>query len=112
MAEIRPNSEALDTATSTIKTIQPKLGSSVRKRGANSNKPKNNWNFDSSNNTSSVLSFSNVADQGQVKYDYKNSDINTDKSASIWNVISKRYNQSGLRRLFDDGSEKLIIDEE
>ncbi|EQC48021.1 hypothetical protein [Bacteriovorax sp. Seq25_V] len=111
MAEIRPNTEALQSATASVKTIQPKLSSSKR-RGSTKAKAKTNWNFDSSNNTSSVLSFSDVAQEGQVKYDYKNSDINTDKSASIWNVISKRYNQSGLRRLFDDGSEKLIIDEE
>jgi hypothetical protein len=35
-------------------------------------------------------------------YKYKNSDIVTDKGASLFEVISNRYIQSGLKRLFDD----------
>jgi hypothetical protein len=36
-------------------------------------------------------------------YKYKNSDIVPDQNASIFEIISNRYVQSGLRRLFEDG---------
>jgi hypothetical protein len=35
-------------------------------------------------------------------YKYKNSDIGTDKGASIFEIISNRYIQSGLKRLFEE----------
>ncbi len=59
------------------------------------------------------LSFSDSgsAGGGQVlgnfpekNYNYKNSDIVTDDGANLFEIISNRYIQSGLRRLFDDGS--------
>ncbi|MBY0413306.1 MAG: hypothetical protein K2Q18_04040 [Bdellovibrionales bacterium] len=43
--------------------------------------------------------------EGEKTYKYKNSDIVTDNSASIFEIISNRYIQSGLKRLFDDSSE-------
>lgn len=58
---------------------------------------------------------SNTAQAGQVQsfpeseknYKYKNSDIVTDQGASIFEIISNRYVESGLRRLFDsDEAEK------
>jgi len=36
------------------------------------------------------------------QYDIKQNDIVDNKDESIWRVISNRYSQSGLRRLFDD----------
>lgn len=36
-------------------------------------------------------------------YKYTNSDITTNDSVSIFEIISNRYIQSGLKRLFDDG---------
>lgn len=39
-------------------------------------------------------------------YKYKNNDIVKDNSASIFEIISNRYVQSGLRRLFDDEEQK------
>lgn len=59
------------------------------------------------------LSFSdgNSGGAGQVlgsfpekNYNYKNSDVVTDDGANLFEIISNRYIQSGLRRLFDDGS--------
>ncbi len=40
-------------------------------------------------------------------YKYKNSDITTNESLSIFEIISNRYVQSGLKRLFDDGSTEV-----
>lgn len=40
----------------------------------------------------------------EKNYNYKNSDIVTDDGANIFEIISNRYIQSGLRRLFDDGN--------
>ncbi|MBC7428190.1 MAG: hypothetical protein H7336_06235 [Bacteriovorax sp.] len=38
----------------------------------------------------------------EKNYKFKNSDIVTDNTASIFEIISNRYIQSGLKRLFDD----------
>lgn len=38
----------------------------------------------------------------QKNYKFKNSDIVTDNTASIFEIISNRYVQSGLKRLFND----------
>lgn len=43
-----------------------------------------------------------IQDFPEKTYKYKNSDIVTDNSASIFEIISNRYVQSGLKRLFDD----------
>lgn len=40
----------------------------------------------------------------EKNYNYKNSDIVTDDGANLFEIISNRYIQSGLKRLFDDGS--------
>lgn len=47
----------------------------------------------------------------EKKYDYKENDIVKSGDASIWQVISNRYNVSGLRRLFDDGTPMDLEDE-
>lgn len=39
-------------------------------------------------------------------YKYKNSDIATDKGASIFEIISNRYVETGLKRLFETSEEK------
>lgn len=41
-------------------------------------------------------------EEGAKNYKYKNSDISTNESASIFEIISNRYVQSGLRRLFEE----------
>jgi hypothetical protein len=40
--------------------------------------------------------------EAEKNYKYKNSDIVTDNTASLFEIISNRYIQSGLKRLFDD----------
>lgn len=43
-----------------------------------------------------------VQDFPEKNYKFKNSDIQTDKDASIFEIISNRYIQSGLKRLFEE----------
>tara|TARA_B100000925_G_scaffold230038_1_gene178620 strand:+ start:10955 stop:13204 length:2250 start_codon:yes stop_codon:yes gene_type:complete len=40
------------------------------------------------------------------KYNYKEDDIYKNKSASLWKILSNRYNTSGYLRLFDDEESK------
>ncbi len=47
-----------------------------------------------------------LADAMNTQYDMGNSDINTDSGASIFNILSSRYQRSGMRRLF--GSETVV----
>lgn len=53
-----------------------------------------------SSNANGVMA-GNVQEFAEKSYQYKNSDVATDESASIFEIISNRYIQSGLRRLFD-----------
>lgn len=46
-----------------------------------------------------------VQDFPEKTYKYKNSDIQTDTGASIFEIISNRYTESGLRRLFETPEE-------
>ncbi len=65
---------------------------------------KNEWldfGADSGNSSQNVLNFAKNSHMDK-KYKFDNNDINEDKSASIFKVISNRYNTSGLRRLFAD----------
>lgn len=38
-----------------------------------------------------------------AQFNYTNDDVVTREDVSIWNVLSRRYNTTGLRRLFPDG---------
>jgi hypothetical protein len=58
------------------------------------------FNFSDSGNPSGVAVVQDFPEQ--KNYNYKNSDIVTDNKASLFEVISNRYIQSGLKRLFDD----------
>ena len=51
-----------------------------------------------------MVSISSYQEDGldEKEYKLKNSDVSTDKSASIFEIISNRYIQSGLKRLFED----------
>ncbi len=74
-----------------------------RKKGLNAVKDKNDW-LDFGDEASAaggqILEF---ADNSHMNKKYKYDDsIIEDKGASIWKVISNRYNTSGLRRLFVD----------
>ncbi len=54
------------------------------------------WNDSASGSGGKVQTFM------EKKYKYKNSDIVNRKDVSLWNVISKRYQTSGIKRLFAD----------
>lgn len=57
-----------------------------------------NFSFDDSSSGSSA----NVEEFAQKNYDYRQNDIHTRQDVSIWQVISNRYMQTGLKRLFPD----------
>lgn len=58
------------------------------------------FNFSDSGSPSGVAVMQDFPEE--KNYKYKNSDIRTDNSTSIFEIISNRYIQSGLKRLFDD----------
>lgn len=59
-----------------------------------------NWNDSAAREGNKVQNFM------AKKYDYKDNDIVKRNDVSLWNVISKRYQTSGLKRLFsEDGDE-------
>lgn len=72
--------------------------------GLNAKKEKKKGNFDMNFGSDSPGNAGGqiVQDFPEKTYKYKNSDIVTDNSASIFEIISNRYVQSGLKRLFDD----------
>ena len=66
-------------------------------------KKKLSFNFnDNSGNTSSGQVIQDFPEESEKNYKYKNSDISNNDSASIFEIISNRYVQSGLKRLFED----------
>ncbi len=71
--------------------------------GANSGKGsdfKFKWNDTAAREGNQVKSFM------AKDYDYKGSDIVDNDNVSLWNVISKRYQTSGLKRLFGEEEEE------
>jgi len=72
-------------------------------RKSNKKNTGNKWRFDNGSG-SEVLSFGEGAGDGDSKkrYDYGDNDIIKDKSVSIFKVISHRYVQSGLKKLFEE----------
>lgn len=58
-----------------------------------------NWNDQAASSGNKVQTFMDK------KYKYKGSDIVKRDDISLWNVISKRYQTSGLRRLFGEDDE-------
>nr|BDT28689.1 hypothetical protein BHI3_21550 [Bacteriovorax sp. HI3] len=93
---------------SLLKQAQAKVGIEVSggKGLANgkSEKKKNslNLNFAEASPGGNGQMVQNFADESDKNYKYKNSDIVTDNTASIFEIISNRYVQSGLKRLFDE----------
>lgn len=59
-------------------------------------------NFNDSGSVSAGAVIQDFAGTPEKTYKYKNSDINTNQGASIFEIISNRYVQSGLKRLFED----------
>ncbi len=93
----------------TIASVESKLpakgiiASRKTTRTRSKTKNSNRWKFDDST-SSQVLSYGKGADEAtsNKKYDLGDNDIIKDKSVSIFKVISHRYVQSGLKKLFSE----------
>lgn len=73
-----------------------------KKSSKKSVKKKNKYfSFDSGSSSTTIAQFDSEDETMKKKYKYNN-DINNDKEASIFKVISNRYSQSGLKRLFSN----------
>ncbi|MFG1499231.1 hypothetical protein ABMA70_03410 [Halobacteriovorax sp. XZX-3] len=105
-ARLRPTEPSFQDAVENVSAKLPAKGlaapakKTVRKTTNNNT---NRWKFDD-NSSSQVLSFGAGAGNGESnkKYDYGDNDIIKDKSVSIFKVISHRYVQSGLKKLFSE----------
>ncbi len=108
VADSRPDNPVLANA---LKQAEAKTGITMTGgNGLNAKKEKKKAGFDmnfgsDSQPGSNGQVLADFPDQ-QKNYKYKNSDIVTDNSASIFEIISNRYVQSGLKRLFDDEETK------
>ncbi len=92
-----------DTKAKGIKELNVVAKKSKARGRSKSKKKKNNW-FDLDSDLGQgqeVVKFDGT-DTGTKKYKYKDNDIIKDRGVSIWKVLSNRYNNSGLRRLFDE----------
>lgn len=98
----RPPSLAKEIAKAEQKYGLNLSGSKNQLGKVGSNKKKSDYKF----NWNDGGPGSKVQNYMKKDYDYKDNDIVNKKELNIWNVISKRYQTSGLRRLFDDKSEK------
>lgn len=90
-----------------LKNAQEKVGVEIAGgKGLDAKKSaKKNLSLSFSDNSGSVSAgqvIQNFPEEGAKNYKYKNSDISTNESASIFEIISNRYVQSGLRRLFEN----------
>lgn len=92
--------EALSKATSKSKNKSAfsfSGGKGFRSKGARAGGGKFVWNDDANDSSSGK-----VEEFMDKKYDYKGNDIVDREDVSIWDVISNRYNTSGMRRLFGE----------
>lgn len=97
----RPNSPAIAQA---LKSVEKKVSLSnlsfSKSKKRKFKKKKNLFNFDDmgSGSGGKVDNFKNA----KVNYNYKENDIVNREDLSIWDVMSHRYQVSGLKRLFAD----------
>lgn len=90
-----------------LKTAQTKVGLEISggKGLILKKSTKKNLSLNFSDNSGSVSAgqvIQGFPEESAKNYKYKNSDISTNESASIFEIISNRYVQSGLRRLFEN----------
>ncbi len=102
---VTPSTSVSPKASELLNQVKKKnsleLEGSGKGLGSKGNEKKSglDLNFaDSSGNSSGVI----IDTPPEKTYKYKDADITKDESASIFEIISNRYIQSGLRRLFDD----------
>ncbi len=102
------NSRSSNPAVENIlKAAQVKAGLEISGgKGLGAKKSSNNQlslNFnDTSGMTGAGQLIQDFPEEAEKNYKYKNSDISNNDSASIFEIISNRYVQSGLKRLFED----------
>ena len=92
--------EALKKALEKTKLNKVKYKSGKDKR--NGRKKGDDFAFNFNDSESSSSKKGKVQQFMDKKYNYKDNDINNKKSIPIWKIISNRYNQTGLKRLFDE----------
>ena len=82
-----------------IAAIDPKLATGGTVSGTGTSSPNLDFDFgDDSANKGAVEIAGNDSDEKKFKYEYN--DINENKSANIFQIISNRYQSSGLKALF------------
>ncbi len=82
-------------------------GNSVPLAGGGAGKRGDDFSLDAlSGNGGVTVADEQLAEAMNSEYDMGNSDINTDSGANIFNILSSRYQRSGMRRLF--GGEALV----
>ncbi|MBC7540843.1 MAG: hypothetical protein H7281_18625 [Bacteriovorax sp.] len=64
--------------------------------------PKEAMNFNFAGENANAASQTQNFPETEKNYNYKNSDISKNSGASIFDIISNRYIQSGLKRLFEN----------
>lgn len=103
LGNLASKSPALKKAMSKIgtgkskKSIKYSTSKGIKRSGS---KPQNyDFSFGSAPGKKGGVQVQNYMDK---KYKYKDNDIVKNEDASIWKIISNRYNTSGLRRLFED----------
>lgn len=100
----RSNNPAVENL---LKKAQEKVGIDVAGSGKGlenkkeGKKPGLNFNFAEVGSSGAGQVIQDFPEENK-NYKYKNSDIVTDNSASIFEIISNRYIQSGLKRLFEE----------
>ncbi len=92
--------QALKKAQKTAGINKVSFSNNRTSLGSSGNKKKKRYDF-SFDEGSSGGKIQNFAGSNK-KYNYKENDIVTRDDVSIWKVISRRYNVSGLKRLFPD----------
>ncbi len=82
-------------------------GNVVPVAGGTAARKTDDFSLDALSGTGGVtVSDEQLAEAMNSQYDMGNSDINTDSGANIFNILSSRYQRSGMRRLF--GGEALV----
>ena len=110
IASHSPSNSTMQNAVNKVKE-DFKIETSGSGNGLKKNKvaKKDEFNFDmeaaSSNGASNTLE---GFDDAPKNYKYTNSDITTNESVSIFEIINNRYVQSGLKRLFEDETSSSV----
>lgn len=77
------------------------VGKSSEALSSGGEKKKNGFNFNLDDGGNNVITMGEDP-ASDAEYDYGENDINEDSSKNLFDIISRRYNLSGLERLFDE----------